>query len=128
MSQLSKIYCPECGQPNQYLGNKPKFCMSCGNGFTVEAKTIKAAKAQSQVVEEENVESEEEETGGELPNITKLEVENASSFRPERQMLTHIASTVSDSQSQVPERPGENLSNKKILEQFRNEAGTSRKK
>jgi len=36
---MLKLYCRQCGSPNEYTLNKPKFCQGCGQTLAVEQFT-----------------------------------------------------------------------------------------
>ena len=84
-----KVYCPTCGSGTGYTMSKPKFCSSCGEGFSALNKTsakrvFKADPRNSAATIQEEIEEEEFE----VPNIDRLDVDirasrdfNVTSFK-----------------------------------------------
>lgn len=124
-----KYFCPNCGNPNEYInGCKPNFCSSCGNNF----KTASVAKArQSPPYSQENHEedSSEEYSGRENIEISKdsfqLVGDDANKF--EGIPVNLIIGTATGQKNTSVQRPQRFTSTKEILEQHRNLAGSAKK-
>lgn len=114
-----KIYCSTCGKPAEYDLNKPKFCFQCGrsyaSGFNTDPKEETAAK------------EEVKESGGEkLPKINKLEIDTIF-YTPQRISIKDLAKYPGVPSKRIHASPPER-SSKDILEEFKREAGSLRKK
>lgn len=120
-----KSYCTNCGTPHEYKSVKPKFCSDCGNPF---GGNVARAKQQVEEIEDEeqDLDETEEESSGIEVSLDKLDVEIERSER-RVETLGQIAMTSNIDPSAFQPRPGEDLSAKKILKQFQDEAKTLRK-
>ena len=91
-----KLYCPTCGAGTNYSLNKPKFCASCGESFTVSGKTTprrvisRVEKASTKVPQ--MIEEEEEELF-EVPDVDKLQYDLHESRGFNVVKLEHLAGT-----------------------------------
>ena len=88
---MSYLYCQSCGSKNSYIGDKPNFCSSCGNGVGGVAKatpaparnTIKRGSGLIRVDEsnsglvraDESDENEDESDIDYVPHIGGIEVD-----------------------------------------------------
>lgn len=79
------LFCPKCGEVNEYTLTKPKFCHQCGNPFssisTSAAPINKSPIIQPQIIankEEKKYDRDEDgiyEVITEVPKIDKLSIE-----------------------------------------------------
>lgn len=115
-----KIYCQKCGSATEYSFEKPKFCASCGNGFSImQASKVVAPKHHTKITHDND---EEEIATERVPdNITRLEVEIEA---PQNRKVTIQNLMGTQSQGYDTETSqGIRLNKKDVLESFKLEAG-----
>ena len=121
-----KIYCPHCGGPSQYAGEKPKFCSSCGNSLSI------LAEKQKNYVVHEDIDIDVEEELEKL-NIGNMEGLDFEIEHPQCNTITF--GSLMNSMEKVPQANGEiSFSNiarpkrtkKQVMNDFKKEAGTLR--
>lgn len=131
---MLKFYCSECGNPTTYSLNKPKFCSSCGRGFSV-ANNISRSSAVIQKTHtslNEDIDMDlNEETISFNKNINKLDFEIVSEKTQASKLKDVIGTSPRTKKDKTLKRSGAKMSKsekKKILEEFSREAGTLKKK
>lgn len=67
---MNTLYCPSCGNSNQYTLNKPKFCGDCGKAFSFSKVTAK--KRLTKTINVVDADEEEFETDLDLIDIDQL--------------------------------------------------------
>lgn len=122
---MLSIYCPACGNKNEYALKKPSFCGGCGVPFDISAENLLATQKTVPVKKitrpiAANIEDEEEFTG-ELPNITKIEVD----IVPDRPFKTSLADVIATNAGHSPDvrrNIPKKVSRKRILEELKQES------
>jgi hypothetical protein len=143
-----KRYCISCGSPTDYSLKKPQFCCNCGKSFdnnqTVQDKpviannTINRARPNLnqklrnfkniQIENDENYDDDDYDNGvNHVPNISQLEVETFAE-KPRAEKIGDLIKNPSKSSKRDSSKAkSQKLSNKKILEDFKKEAGSIRR-
>ena len=123
-----KLYCPTCGGATNYSLDKPKFCASCGESFTIAGSTTprRITKTQPRKVYVEP-EIEEEEEVFEIPQINKLQYNLEGSQQFMAVPLKDVAGTEEEGKSDGYVREADPTYNTaSITEDFMKDAGSSR--
>ena len=117
-----KSYCQECGHAYEYTVKKPNFCYNCGNSIVKLLKPLaEASKSSDSEDEDHNYEGEGEEA--QVPDINKLDFD----FEPPSLRGIKLGSIMGTQPGEEKfERPEEKLSKKKLLEEYKKEAGAIR--
>ncbi len=124
-----KLYCPTCGGATNYSLEKPKFCASCGESFTVSASTtprrITKVRPEKAFVEIE----EEQEEIFEAPEINKLQYDlNSSDKNFNITPLNQLAGTNQGGEGDGYTREADpTYTAESFAEDFRKDAGSSRR-
>ena len=124
-----KVYCPTCGSGTNYTMTKPKFCSSCGKGFSsinkTPAKRVFKADPQNPVA---TIQEEVEEEEFEMPNMNRLDVEFQGSKSFQVQSFKDLAGTNLDGNNDGYVREADTTySAESLAEDFRRDAGSSAK-
>lgn len=121
-----KIYCQQCGQPNEYASLKPNFCPKCGNPFAVaKAPGFKVSKpALAAVDDDEDSDLEDEEDSTSLPDIDGLSFD--IDVRPNVGVPFKDVMGTATGGEQFSRDLDEPVDNQTFLKNFSDEAGSSR--
>lgn len=135
-----KRYCSSCGVPTEYSLKKPNFCSNCGTPFEKQNKLDQIlSSTPNQIIENKNLKNEidfeieddnliDGEDVRSVPKISSLEIET-SSQRQRGEKLKDILRAPSPRAKRVNQKnKHQKISSKKILEDFRKEAGALRPK
>jgi len=143
-----KRYCTSCGSPTDYSLKKPQFCCNCGKSFdnnqTVQDKpviannTINRARPNLnqklrnfkniQIENDENYDDDDYDNGvNHVPNISQLEVETFAEKPKGEKIGDLIKNPSKPSKRNSSKSKSQKISNKKILEDFKKEAGSIRR-
>jgi hypothetical protein len=124
---MQNKYCNKCSQPTPFSDNPPAFCSKCGNPFStlnipqISTSSVKIKPKLKRIVQQE-IEDDDEEYQGEIPQISKIEIEPLGNLRQTEKLKT-IA--FDRSAPEVLNRP----KNKKVKkEQFLNDWAADIKK
>lgn len=122
-----KVYCPTCGSGTDYTITKPKFCSSCGGGFSTLAETptkrVFKPNPQNRV---QTVQEQVEEEEFEMPNIDKLEVDIRASKSFGVISLKDLAVGQQQQDDGYVREADPTYSKKSFSDDFRRDAGSSR--
>lgn len=136
-----KRYCTDCGSPTEYSIKKPLFCSTCGKSFEktnqLESlidknlpqsikKPVQPKISQSYEIEDD-FEDVDDTFGDEItkvPNINKLDVETFIEKAKGEKIEDLIKNPAKASRQPRIKQP--KISKKKILEDFKKEAGSIR--
>lgn len=119
-----KVYCQDCGSPNEYLTKKPNFCQGCGQSF---------AKGVSPVVKKNQAPAVEVDYDADSDDLddSKLSVPDIDSLQVDIQVDKHVGinikqvmGTQNNGEAQFDREPDEVQSSENFLESFRREAGS----
>jgi len=127
-----KIYCPQCGNPTAYSGQKPKFCSSCGNPMSALAKKENEEKRNYEIHEDIDMEEDPSENF-DLGDMDKLEVEinHQSKKTTFGQLMENSADAEKELKGDITfteKQSAPQQSHEQVMEQFQKEAGTLRNK
>lgn len=114
-----KLYCSSCGAPNSYTVDKPNFCQKCGN-------SVGETKAAQKDFAETDPEDGEPQS---VPSIDGLEFDVVGDMTPRSVTLATLSQIASDPinpGSKPKKKKAPRVSKKKVLEDFRKEAGAIR--
>jgi len=143
-----KRYCTSCGSPTDYSLKKPQFCCNCGKSFdnnqiaqdkpVIANNTINRARLNQKLRNVKNIENHNDENYdneddnydngiNHVPNIDGLEVETfAEKTRGEK--IGDLMKSPSKPNKRISSKTkAQKVSNKKILEDFKKEAGSIRR-
>ena len=121
-----KLYCPTCGGGTNYSLDKPKFCASCGQPFTISSSTT-PRKVSKPKLEDTKAEIEEIEEEFEIPNIEKLQYHLEASQEFNAVPLESIAGTNKGGESDGYVRETDpTYTAESLNEDFKRDAGSSR--
>ena len=123
-----KIYCASCGHANHYTSAKPNFCQKCGEDFRRPSHTCTPRPTSPEIQSKATslvLETQEEE----IPSVPQLQGRlqvdtQVYSNGPEK--LGDIVGTSEEPPTPRPQPKaprGRKPSNKKIMEDFKKEAG-----
>ena len=125
---MNKIFCMQCGNKHEYTDRPPRFCSECSNPFNSSstATTNKTTPKPTVIVNQIDDDNDnDDDTGAEVPKIDKLDIE--IDIRQKKETIGNLVGTSKSGQGQEFLRPPpKKMSKKKVLEQFRREAGTIR--
>ncbi len=124
-----KLYCPTCGSGTNYSLDKPKFCASCGQPFTISSSTTpgKVSKPKPEDIRAKVEEIEEIEEEFEMPQIEKLQYHLEASQEFNAVPLGNIAGTNEGGESDGYVREADpTYTTESLNEDFRRDAGSSR--
>lgn len=114
-----KSYCQECGHAYEYTVKKPNFCYNCGNSIAKLLNPIVEAPKPSDGEDEDHNYDEE----AQVPDIKKLDFD----FEPPSLKGIKLGSIMGAQPGEEKfERPEGKLSKKKLLEEYKKEAGALR--
>ena len=111
-----KLYCSSCGADNSYTLQKPNFCQKCG------VSVGEAPSASSQVSTNASLDEEDSQS---VPSVNGLDFDIQGELSPRGVTLgtlSQISAEPIDTTKQ-PKKKAPRVSKKKVLEQFRKEAG-----
>lgn len=99
-----KIFCPQCGFKNEYVGKKPNFCSSCGSSLNSLDKQENSAKIEEQAVANEEILDDEdyEDEYVEIPNIDSLKFDLYKGESHKRQTLGSLLNNPNNNSSNQP--------------------------
>lgn len=119
-----KLYCQQCGSSHEYTLEKPRFCQKCGNGF---GNTSSFSKEKT-ITEEIPQEEESKEESFNFEKIKKLEV-NLIINKPGGETIGNILSQPRINSEYIDDFKEQRIPKaKEVLEEFKREAGSLRKK
>jgi|TARA_Y100000593_G_scaffold94174_1_gene192000 hypothetical protein len=119
-----KKYCTECGYKIEYTAKQPNFCPSCGEGLNASARANKPAQT---VIEQQPEIEESQEEVANIPQLQGLDIE----IQPDVTKGVKLGQVFAEA-SENDDRPINDsykpprISKKKILDEFKREAGTLR--
>jgi hypothetical protein len=146
-----KRYCTSCGSPTDYSLKKPQFCCNCGKSFdnnnqTVQDKPVIANNTINRArpnlnqklrnvknIENDNDENYDNEDDNydnginHVPNIDGLEVETFAEKTRGEKIGDLMKSPSKPNKRSSSKTKAQKVSNKKILEDFKKEAGSIRR-
>ena len=129
-----KLYCPVCGAGTSYSLDKPKFCASCGESYTMAADTTprriisRTQRPPASAIQHQHEEVEEAEERFEVPDIDKLYYDLQASRQFSVVSLDKLAGTSEATQGDGYVREADpTYSTESFAEDFRRDAGSSRK-
>lgn len=146
-----KRYCTSCGSPTDYSLKKPQFCCNCGKSFdgnqTVQDKPVIANNTTNRSrptlnqklrnfknIENHNEENYDNDDNDDydngvnhVPNIDHLEVETFAEKPRGEKIGDLIKNPSKSSKRNGGKSKAQKISNKKILEDFKKEAGSIRR-
>ena len=71
---MLKIFCQQCGGPNEYTSKKPNFCTSCGSSFPWNKSIASKPKVVEPEVEEDEEEEADEIQSFDLSNMFEFDI------------------------------------------------------
>ena len=127
-----KRYCTSCGGPTEYSIKKPIFCSNCGKSFeqttqqAIEKVQIKKPVIANKIDIEEFDEVDDIRA---IPVISNIEIE-ADNQNPDRgiKLKDLMGTETNHTKRERIKSKNKKSSKKQILEDFRREAGSIRKK
>ncbi len=105
---MLKIFCQQCGGPNEYTSKKPNFCTSCGTSFPWN----KSVASKPKVVEPEVEEDEEEENeiqSFDLSNMFEFDINVGNSKSITIADIYKNPSSIQGAERIAPKNPKKNL-------------------
>jgi hypothetical protein len=120
----SRTYCTSCGEPHSYAGARPNFCGSCGAAFA--GNTPRIIKKEDLEDEESEALNDDDEDYSPIDKPDKLDID-IEPYSRNRETFGQIAMTSPINVDNIQARPGEDLTPKQALKQFKDEAKTLRK-
>jgi len=143
-----KRYCTSCGSPTDYSLKKPQFCCNCGKSFdnneiaqdkpviannkinrarpTLNQKLRNFKNIQNE--NDENYDDDDYDNGvNHVPNIDRLEIETFAEMPRGEKIGDLIKNPSKPSKRNSSKSKSQKISNKKILEDFKKEAGSIRR-
>jgi hypothetical protein len=129
-----KRYCLDCGAPTEYSLKKPQFCSNCGQSFENNQASSNASIAKNVNQKRFNKISEidvdynnyEDDDIDSVPNINKLEVETFVEKNKGEKIRDLIKNPSKPTKRSASKEKVQKISSKKILEDFKREAGSIR--
>lgn len=115
---MIKLYCTECGAPNPYSLNKPKYCGNCGSKFS-------ASIEEKKVDEPKLTESNQEDFSDidYVPQIKSLDFEVLDT-KPQNITIQDIIGTANRIDANNVHNNSKQIeTNKDFLDRFKQEAG-----
>ena len=123
-----KIYCASCGHANHYTSAKPNFCQKCGEDFRRPSHTGTPRPTSPEIQSKASslvLETQEEEISS-VPQLQGGLQVDTQVYSNEPEKLGDIVGTSEEPPTPRPQPKaprGRKPSNKKIMEDFKKEAG-----
>jgi len=123
---MPKIYCPDCGKPNDYTSSKPNFCMNCGYSFNSNAKQAKSAV--SEISPEDDEEISEINIDPDFELDVEIYTKDLKGRKIEDLVGTSDASMPTEPQQKRGRGRPKKVKNEDVWKEFKGEAGGSPRK